>query len=165
MEKDFNFNEDEIRQIDSARCRLFNITKNLGDVVSDKYIDELCEISSLLERGMQRHLDAKLKAFTRLSNYWSDVRDTNNFMSIWSIYDVGSDCNATVDEDLRVAFEQGAVLKYMGNVAKLETDINVTWLDVWKGVDQLIRMSEDHHHLYIEAFVIAGNEVKIITGS
>jgi hypothetical protein len=42
---------------------------------------------------------------------------------------------------------------------------NLTWLDLFKIADGLIKMSGDGHHVYIEAFEQEGNDLILYTGS
>lgn len=99
-------------------------------------------------------------------DYWSQIRDDNDFLSIWSMYEVGLDANAVVREDLRWALEGGATLIYQDEKMLLSMTARPTWLELWNLVDGIIRGSGDEHHLFIEALTVKeDNTIMVTTGS
>jgi hypothetical protein len=155
--KEFEFNQEEIRRIDSARNHIFDLVEDLSNVIADKYVDELCSISSDLENAMLRFLDADHEAFKERMDYWDSVRADHKFKAVWSMYRIGNDCMAPVTKELHEAYNNGAPLHYediavsFGELTYLN---NVpTWLDFYAAADRAIFRSGDEHHLYIEDFV------------
>ena len=172
--KEFKFNQEEIRRINSARNHIFDLVEDLSDVVADKYVDELCSISSDLENAMLRFFDADREAFKERMDYWDSVRADHNFKAVWSMYRIGNDCMAPVTKELQEAYNNGASLHYQditvsfGELRKSLCVDNVpTWLDFYAAADRAIFRSGDEHHLYIEDFVYEAekNIIRIYAGS
>jgi len=110
----------------------------------------------------------KDELWNKQDNYFRDVQQNNDFLSIWSIF--------TYDD---FKFEQKHNLPAGAEFIcwdvpeadarfKLEGD---TWFDVWKCVDRYLDYYADHvgNHLFIEGFnVVQRNQkhyIKVILGS
>lgn len=165
---EFTFNKEEVRLMDSARCDLWSIISKLDAVLSVSAMNDIKKAYDKLERSQRRYLDADRKSFKEAMDYWDEMRQKNSLTSIWSMYEVGNDCNAVISEDILTALNQGAELHYQGITADtMVVHEDMSWLELWKEIDKLIEQSEDAHHLYIEAveFDKSANLVRVWTGS
>lgn len=91
-------------------------------------------------------------------NYFEKIRQENDFVSVWSIFEV-EDINSkhflNSGSRMRIYYE-GAALDIEGK----------TWLDVWRIADELIKMSGDFHHIFIEKIEKSNfKNYELITGS
>ena len=94
-----------------------------------------------------------------------EIRKANGFESIWSLSDREVlDFNqphpftdaATVTHELHWGGdEQPVVQAIRGN----------TWMDLWTAAEAAIRVSQDLHHVFIEAFEVRGNTLVLHCGS
>ena len=102
------------------------------------------------------------------NNYFRDVQQNNNFLSIWSIYTYDDfkfeeKHNLPVDVEF-ICWDVPEVDARF----KLEGD---TWFDVWKSVDRYLDYYSDYvgDHLFIEGFTIEYKKqkayIKVILGS
>jgi hypothetical protein len=95
-------------------------------------------------------------------NLFRNVRAAIGAEACWSIPEV-------------VDFTEIAVPNFIQNVRYTnygDSDVsvpvgkyNLTWLELFKIGDQLIRESGDLHHVYIESFEQEGNDLLLYTGS
>lgn len=76
----------------------------------------------------------------RKIEYFGKVQETNNFISVWSMFEI----NDIYSKHYLNDFDY---ISYEGNTIKLDGE---TWLDIWRIADELIRKSGDFHHIFIE---------------
>lgn len=95
-------------------------------------------------------------------NYFSGVRDGNNWVSAWSIFKV----NSVLDQHTLLHSHRDQLeLEYQGFVTTVDGD---KWLDVWRAAEKLVHASGDMHHVFIEGFVPTEHgsaRFQMITGS
>lgn len=105
-------------------------------------------------------------SFNMLYGRYSDIAQVNDFITIWSIYEV-EDVNEKMP--FRNMMGKRLVYKYWDENfvdQVVETVIQGdTWLDAWRAADQLLKDSNDFH-LFIEDFrMLADTSLELITGS
>jgi len=94
--------------------------------------------------------------------YFNNIRETNKFKSIWSMYEVLNvhELSGLSGETLRYGDHWGT-----GTVVIPLPGGNLQWLDLWAAADRAINESGDSHHMYIEGFRKNGNDIYLSTGS
>lgn len=96
--------------------------------------------------------------FDRKYDIFSRVQDANNLEAIWSIHEVID----TESDFQTVVHPHGVKIIYEPyGFDQVEQTLSgpVTILDLWKAADRLIKLSGDHHHVFVEAFTDRGDGV------
>jgi len=92
------------------------------------------------------------------------IADEHGLTSVWSILEI-EDFTEEPFSDINTLF----YTQHWGTVdldpITIETD--KSWLALWKAADELIRLSGDGHHIFIEKFEPIGNTgmYELFTGS
>lgn len=106
--------------------------------------------------------ETNMSSFTmELNEYYSRVGREIGAKSFWSDFRVRN-----MDEDH--PFPQFDTLSYSLHWGKETVTAPIpgrTWKDLYRAADQVIALSGDCHHLFIEDFVIRGNTLELFTGS
>jgi len=95
-------------------------------------------------------------------DYWYDIG--KGLKSIWSIYEIG--CNADnvgiVGQNLTLIYEN----HWGPEKVSCPLPDNPTWRELYLAADNLIQLSGDSHHIFIERFTDRGNGIyELSTGS
>ena len=95
-------------------------------------------------------------------NHFNKVQTTNQFKSIWSVYEVINifDLSGLRGETLRYGDHWGE-----GTVVIPLPGGNLSWWDLWSAAEKAIEQSGDQHHMFIERFRKNGNDIYLDTGS
>ena len=103
-----------------------------------------------------------------IENFLKNHKDTSQHVTIWScdteilthINEVaikGKGITLTADMWVQEGYEEG----------KVKLPDNPTWLDLWLGCDQIVKMTGDDHHVFIESFTYdtKKNKIEVFFGS
>ena len=96
-------------------------------------------------------------AFDSKMDYYREFQRENGLRSIWSIYELPLH-GFLQDHPYRGAL----TLSYQGHAVPI---LGQTWADLYRAADDVIRRSGDGHHIFIEGFLFAGDELRLTTGS
>jgi hypothetical protein len=158
----FVITSDEVRDIHNGLCYLRNAIDRLEDTLSPHVIKELRNAKSEIEKGFKSVKKQREDVWDSKNDLFNELRDNNKFTSIWSIYEVDNIhgyCDITVEEDSVLLHQNVSVQLPAGKL---------TWFELWKFAEEVIVMSRDQHHVYIESFTQSSINPKIIllgTGS
>ena len=134
---------EEFRQIHNALCfaRADNVDETVETIrgaLANAYVQE------------NSVFDAKM-------DYYREFQRDNDLAAIWSIYEL------PVHGFLSDHPYKGAVtMTYQGCHAVIK---GPTWADLYRAADSVIDQSGDDHHIFIEGFLFAGDELRLTTGS
>jgi hypothetical protein len=158
----FVITSDEVRDIHNGLCYLRNAIDRLEDTLSPLLVKELRKAKFEIEKGFKSVKRQREDVWDSKNNLFNELRDNNKFTSIWSIYEVDNIhgyCDITVEEDSVLLHQNVSVQLPAGKL---------TWFELWKFAEEVIVMSRDQHHVYIESFTQSSINPKIIllgTGS
>jgi hypothetical protein len=158
----FVITSDEVRDIHNGLCYLRNAIDRLEDTLSPFLVKELRNAKSEIEKGFKSVKKQREDVWDSKNDLFNELRDNNKFTSIWSIYEVDNIhgyCDITVEEDSVLLHQNVSVQLPAGKL---------TWFELWKFAEEVIVMSRDQHHVYIESFTQSSINPKIIllgTGS
>ena len=95
-------------------------------------------------------------------NYFENIRKTNKFRSVWSMYEVLNihELSGLSGETLRYGDHWGE-----GAIVIPLPGGELQWWDLWVAAEKAINESGDNHHMYIEYFRKKGNDIYLSTGS
>lgn len=80
----------------------------------------------------------------------SEIADKNNFMSVWSTDIKSKQMQEKMPKAMSLMSYNTGEHVY---TQKLPRTKKLTWLEVWKIADELMRTSGDDHHIFIEDIV------------
>lgn len=123
-----------------------SLKQHLENVIHPKYIKELDVIAKKLETVFTTFWKEEEQAWDKNYKALSKISDKNKFKSAWSISEVSAD---QLDNQFLSPVKQ---LSYQGQVISFDSPKTLSWLDMWKEADKIIRMSGDGHHIFIEDF-------------
>ena len=115
----------------------------------------LSKLVKQFEKSLRNAYDQDHNEDDRSRQYWEGVADQNNFAAVWSV-DSPRDCNANIGVDIDELHYDGLSVKLSGP----------TWLDFYRAANDLIVMSGDRHHIFIEGWYRTRNRTwELSTGS
>lgn len=145
MTDKFIVDSEFVKQLHNFRCELY------GDY------PELEKKFSAIISKLTEERDAILD---RRADYYRDMSEAYKLYSIWSIYEQDS-LQATSPF-------KGNRMFFSGYNKNLDTNLPIkplTWLELWKAADKLIR-EDNSNHVFIEGFIQRDdNTIELITGS
>lgn len=152
----------EFKTIHNALWELDCLVQRMDGVINQELFDKLYKTSKTIREGLKGAYEQDNTAFETKNNHYSSVQETNEFSSIWSMYEV-NDMNSEhpYPEDAFVVYSQ-----HWGDKPVHCAVYGKTWVDIYRAADNCIRNSGDNHHVFIENFILKnGNELHMTTGS
>jgi hypothetical protein len=152
----------DIQKIEKLYPKISSFYSRIEGVLNETLVKEIQEIqetfkSVFAEKWEQEELD-----FHKNYEALEKIATQQKFQSIWSISEISA-------KDLNSPFSKNKVKSLVYLDQKIEINAKVSWLDMWRYADQIIRMSGDNHHIFIECFdktsSKSANEYRLITGS
>jgi len=156
----FEITSEDMTDIHNGLVYLRNAIDKLEDTLSPFIIVELRKSKSLIQKGFNAVQTQKDKQWDERNEYYSQLRDNNNFTSFWSMYEI---------EDLfenAFQLEEGSVLVHDNFSVPLPVG-PVTWFQMWRAADEAI-VAVGGDHIFIESLTQSSINPKIIllgTGS
>ena len=138
------------------------LKRHLENFVHPKYIKEIDEISNKMKAVFTPFWEEEEKSYAEDSQAISDISDEHKFKSIWSISEVTA---KQMNDKFPSPIKQ---IAYKDQVTSFDSPKNLSWLEMWKEADKLIRMSGDGHHIFVEGFDEDNKNsghYKLVTGS
>ena len=93
---------------------------------------------------------------------YDDYQGQHKLLSVWSMYNVDN-----FDDVSGIAGKQLVYAEHWGD-DEIRVDLpqgDLTWGQLWAAADRAIRLSGDHHHVFIEQLDVRGGNVVLRTGS
>lgn len=162
------FNEplvlEDMEKIEGLSPDVSVLAQNLGSFNS-KFSDQVDGINDLIDKAFKKYRKSEDDEFDKKMEGFEKIQDKHKLWSIWSEYDISP-------KDMNKPFSDKPVksLSYesWGPTQKMKVGKIATWLDMWKIADQVMKLSGDQHHQFIEAIVEDKNKpghFKLVTGS
>jgi hypothetical protein len=162
---DLTLSQEEFDSLAQARLQLRSSIEQLGEVLSERALKRLKSASESLDEGTARLITERNQRTDAAMDYWCGVQKKHGLSSIWSIFDVGVDC------DTPHQFDGATHVRYAchwGEAGEVVVPIEgSTWLDLYRAADAAISSSGDSHHAFIEGFRADGESgvLDLVTGS
>lgn len=152
--------EKDLVDIHNAFCYLNHVKDELSHIVKDEYIKRLEKQINVFENYFRPILDEQDAREEENEDALSDIRDENDFISIWCVDSVSA---KDMKKPCTLEFD---VLSYYGIEIKInEINKPKTWLDVWKLCNELIVRSGHQDHIFIEVINVNNGIAEVYTGS
>ena len=158
----YSMTREEVKVIHNGLYDLMNAINELEDIIHPTLMKQLREAKCSIAKGFKPIRDQADREFDKKAELFDDIKMKNKFSSVWSIYEVDNIyaySDITVGEDAALVYHNVSVRLPAGQL---------TWFELWKAADEVIAMSGDDHHLFIESFTqssISPTIVLLGTGS
>lgn len=166
QQKKPSLTEEQIEKLESIYPKISSLFSTLEPLMSARILNELGDIKNIVHEVFNERWQHEEDDFDQNYAKLSEIANENNFISIWSVDEVQpEDMNTLFSKDLvlSITYESDGetqVINFDGEGKQF------TWLDAWKHADQLIRQSQDTHHVFIENFIEEYmGHYRLITGS
>lgn len=154
----YTISKQDFDSLTNAYCELLTIKDKLNgltEILNSKLISNLAESYDAAVKKLSSSIESLQvqdeAAYDAKQEFYTDIAESNNLCSIWSIYEVDpKDFNT-------VPYPDATVLEYTnnwGSDVRLEVAVpghELTWLELYKLADRAIRLSGDQHHVFIES--------------
>lgn len=155
---------EDMEKIERLSPEVHSLAQNL-DAFSSKFSEQVKNINTLLSLTFEKYREKEEKVFDKKMDGFSKLQDKHKLWSIWSEYSISP-------SDMKKPFSDKPVesLSYesWGPTQNMKVGKIATWLDMWKAAEQVMKLSGDTHHQFIEAFVEDKKKpghFKLVTGS
>jgi len=145
----------DFKTIHNTLCDLRNIVQRMEQSMIKT--EEFERIIESFEQGLSDAYAQDNSQFDRKHDYYMEFQRENGLSAIWSVYEL-PEHGFLQDHPYRGAM----TLSYQGYAAPI---LGQTWGDLYRAADDVIRRSGDGHHIFIEGFMFAGDELGLTTGS
>jgi hypothetical protein len=127
---------------------LFSINQNLENLIHPNILARLVKIQDLAETTIKPEMDAENAKWEANWKSLQKIQEDNKFHSFWSLSDIGAkDMEKHTPEMTEIVFESWGKTQ----THTFDKPTKITWIQFWHIADELIRKSEDSHHVYIES--------------
>lgn len=164
MNERFELNREQYKKIDSVFPDLHVLKQNLQGVIHPEYLALIEKIQKNLHDAFAPIIAAEEKDFDSNNEKLLQIQEQHGFFSVWSV----SDVRAEQMNEL-MPFKIGTIVyDSWGPQQKKKVNKHLTWIEAWKLADELIQLSGDEHHMFVEVFQqdpSNSNVVHMSTGS
>lgn len=140
---------EDMEKIESLSPDLHSLSQRL-DGLNIKFSQQIENANSLINKTFEKYREKEDNDFDKKMDGFSKIQDKHKLWSIWSEY-------AISPSDMKKKFNDKPVesLSYesWGKPQTLKVGKITTWLEMWKIADQIMKLSGDKHHQFIEDFV------------
>jgi hypothetical protein len=143
---------EQIKELESIYPKLSSVIQSLEQFVKEDILAELVEIQEIVHGVFEEQWDAEDEDFDKEFTLKSEIADKEKFKSIWSISEVKA---AELDGLFSKTNVKGIAYESWGDKQEIsfgKAGKKMTWMDMWREADKLIRQSGDTHHIFIEMF-------------
>ena len=146
--------------------KIIALKQILEPVASTNVINELNEIQKTMQEVFKPFWEKDEVDFDTNFDALRAIQDEHKMSSIWSISEVpATDMNKKMEGNVKkISYESfNPSVEAVFNTAK-----KMTWLQLWKEADKLIKQSGASHHCFIEHFEEDNKEpghYRLVTGS
>lgn len=155
---------EDMQKIERLSPEVHALAQNL-DSFNSKFSEQVQNINTLLSATFEKYREKEEKSFDKKMEGFGKLQDKHKLWSIWSEYDISP-------SDMKKPFSDKPVesLTYesWGPTQQVKVGKIATWLEMWKVADQIMKLSGDTHHQFIEGIVEDKKKpghFKLVTGS
>lgn len=155
---------EDMQKIENLSPDVSSLAQNLGGFDA-KFANQVDAINDLLNKAFKKYRQAEDNEFDKKMEGFEKIQDKHKLWSIWSEYSISPN-------EMNKAFSNSPVesLSYesWGPKQQMKVGKIASWLEMWKIADQVMRLSGDRHHQFIEAIVedkTKPGHFKLVTGS
>lgn len=152
-------NDQQHKQLDSLLPDLHALKQSLEGAVHPKHIETIERLQASVQFALAQVHKAEEDTFDQNFDKLAAIEDQNGFSTIWSISEVPAD---KLNE--KMPFKIGTlVYESWGPLQQKVVNKKITWLEAWALADELIKLSGDTHHIFIEDFTKVAKQSGVVT--
>ncbi len=140
---------EDMKKIERLSPDVHALSQNLEGFHS-KFSEQVKKINTVIDTTFSKYRDQEEKSFDKKMDGFGKLQEKHKLWSIWSEYKISP-------SDMKKPFSDKPVesLSYesWGPTQKVKLGKIVTWLEMWKIADQVMKLSGDGHHQFIEAII------------
>ena len=154
----------EIELLESVNYEVRMLYERLHGVVNQSLLKGIETIISKTDTYLKPIREEDDVAWEKNQEALDEISNSNKFRTVWSMTEVTSEQMSELTPPIKeIVYESwGPTQKHT-----FDKPTQITWLEVWKIADQLINLSGDTHHIFIESLEAQGTDglFKLWTGS
>lgn len=155
-----NLSPEDFSKLHNAKCRLVAFAQKIDGVLLESLQSELVQAIAEIDVVLSPAYAADETMSNVRAAHYEAIGTEIDAMSVWTI-DTVEDLNA------EHTFGDIKLVTYRGTGRGVHTNVlGPTWKDLFRAADDAIRLSGDHHHIFIEGFNLTKPGVLMLhTGS
>jgi hypothetical protein len=144
----YTLSDEDFKKIHNSKCDVYSVMQSLDGVVAEKLLERLKKAYHGLNAGLQGVYAQEEEESATKEKHYEAISSTNKFKTIWSMHEIA---DLTAEHPFKAATT--VLYKDHGGDTPVQAGIlGNTWVDLWRAADQCIKLSGDHHHVFIEDF-------------
>lgn len=160
-----NLTPEQFKQVHNALCKLNSIADRLGESIKTELHDSLVSAVETIRSQFSAAYEQDDAMFEERTDHYEQQATVNGIKhSSWSMHEVA---------DLLAPHGYGPIDRvvydnHWGEIAVSSSVQGNTWVALWRAADECIRLSEDHHHIFVEDFRVSEHDPRTLilsTGS
>lgn len=138
----------ELELIESSNQEMRKLFEQLNGVVNDKFLEGIEVMISKTDSYLKPIREEDDKRWEKNQEALDAISSQNQFKSVWSMSNIeATQINELTPEITEIIYESWGPTQ----VHKFDKPTQLTWLEFWKLADNLIKLSGDNHHIFIES--------------
>jgi hypothetical protein len=138
----------DFRDLHNALCDIRQVNCDLEQFVGGKLHDRLAAAIRQVEQSLQDVYAQESADFDTKSKHYEQVREAQGFRAIWSLFEVNN-LMALHPWDGATHVVYG---RHWGGDPVTVSIPGPRWVDLYNAANQVMLLSGDSHHVYVEAF-------------
>lgn len=142
--------QEQLQKLMDLLPHMHVLQQSLRPVVSDDIMKRITKVQDTMNEVFKPFFDAENEEFDRNYTALSKIAKKNGFQSVWSV----GEAPAKVLNEKMSGKVAKLVYESWGPTQEVVFDQpqEMTWLELWKAADQLMKQSTDSHHCFVEGF-------------
>ena len=157
--------DNKIELLKETLRELNTLYQTLEGVAHPHITHKIQELSEKIQTELEPVFKKENEDWDKNWKALEEIKSENKLRSVWSISKVkADDLNSKTPVIEEISYESWGPEQ----VHKFDKPVKITWLEFWKIADNLIKNSQDDHHIFIEQLAPVKNKpgkFKLITGS
>lgn len=162
-----NLTPEQYKELNSIYPKFHSVISVLEKTVKPEIVAEIVEMQQTFYKVFADKWKSEDEAFDKNYQALSEIADANGLESIWSVSEVpATDLDKVFTKEKKVIITYSSWGNPVEYVLENKGDKQITWLEMWRVADKVIKMSGDDHHVFVEAFrKVAKGKYQLICGS
>ena len=155
MQGPITLTAEEFTQIHNALWNLSDLNNRLEEVLKEHLYLANRKVEHTIRDALANAYKQEEAIFKEKTRYFNQVRNTHNFASLWSMFEV----DHMTDPH---PYTNAKWVGYEGHQAEIKGS---WWIDLWDATDRALKAAGEQHYIYIESFDQSEEIVFAGTGS
>jgi dsDNA-specific endonuclease/ATPase MutS2 len=145
MPKEQNTQFETLRTVSQ---QLFEVHQQLAGVIHPNILSKIENLKELVQKEIEPTLKKENDDWDKNYEVLNKIAEENKLSSVWSISKIKAhELNKKTPEIQEIVYSSWGP----DQVHTFDKPKKITWLELWKIADKMIKASQDTHHIYIES--------------